>query len=101
MPTYRVYHADNPTFFMPHAQKAVKDFPKGYTMVATVHAADIEDVFMATNNINRPWTQNVNVIPSGPVVERGGCRSTSVGDVITNDNDVPFLVGDVGFVLVQ
>ena len=55
-----------------------------YVKVADV---DIEDadharVFELTNNITHAWTENPEVAVADSVVERGGCRSTSVGDVI-------------------
>jgi hypothetical protein len=55
-----------------------------YVKVAEV---DIEDAdharaFELTNNITHAWTENPEVTPTDSVIERGGCRSTSVGDVI-------------------
>lgn len=104
MPTFHVYHADVPNFdygFSPEAEASVKKFPVGYTKVATVKADHVEDAYAATNSIHRPWIQNPDVTVVDPNIPvRGGCRSTSVGDIISEEDHVPMVVSFVGFELV-
>ena len=55
------------------------EFPKDYERVAVVECKDVDDAFRATNHIDSDWTNNPEVTCMAVV---GGCRSTSVGDVV-------------------
>jgi len=63
-----------------------------FEKVATVFCEDLNDVFRLTNHIDRAWTTNPNVVPEG--YEH---RSTSVGDVIVDDDSVAWYVAPSGF----
>ena len=78
---FSVWHREQPSFSRldPGAIAETAAFPVGFMKVATVACVDIEDVFRATNHIDRPWTENPEVVAL-PVGNR--VRSTSVGDVI-------------------
>lgn len=57
--------------------------PSEYTAVAVVEAVDFEEAFKLTNNIDSLWCEGEAVVYLSPEVKAaGGCRSTSVGDVM-------------------
>jgi hypothetical protein len=75
---YAVYHAnDLYAMIAPQPEHWYTDRSRRYTHVADV-VAPLGRVFALTNHIDRPWTENPEVIwhTAAPV------RSTSVGDVI-------------------
>ena len=75
---YAVYHANDPhAMIAPQAEHWYNDRSRHYTHVADV-VAPLGQVFALTNHIDRPWTNNLDVVwhIAAPV------RSTSVGDVI-------------------
>ena len=85
---FEVYHAVEPTFgFGP---KLV--FPTDYEKVALIEAEDIGDTFRITNHIEHDWTTNPEVIKV-----YGRCRSTSVGDVMVNEDGTKFYCDMVGW----
>ena len=77
---YMVYHAnDLHAMIGPQPERWYTDRSRHYTHVADV-VAPLGQVFALTNHIDRPWTDNPEVIwhTAAPV------RSTSVGDVIVS-----------------
>jgi hypothetical protein len=62
-----------------------------FRKVAHVQTENLEDVFRLTNHIEGSWTEN-----EGVGVWAENVRSTSVGDVLINDNGV-FVVAPCGF----
>jgi hypothetical protein len=48
------------------------------SLVAVVDAADLEEAYRLTNNIDTPWHDN----PGVKVMDKEATRSTSVGDLI-------------------
>ena len=87
---YKVYHA-NPMKSM--FDKTPETFnPEGYDMVAEVECIDEEDVFRATNHIDSDWTKNPEVISV-----TGRCRSTSVGDVVVDEDGVALYCAGCGW----
>jgi len=73
---------------------------KSFDFGARINTEDLEEAFRLSNSINSNWTENeeVTVTPEGRVVivERGGLRSTMVGDVFAVDGDF-FFVDMFGF----
>lgn len=67
-----------------------------YDEVALVTTNDLDRVFELTNNISHSWIENDAVLPTCKVIEKGGCRSTSVGDVFF-DGDDTYVVAPCGF----
>lgn len=66
-----------------------------YRKVAEVSAENLEDVFERTNSIEHFWGNN-----SGVTLEecsKNGCRSTSVGDIIEDEDGNLHLVRSIGF----
>ncbi len=55
-------------------------FPADFDLVATVASEDLERVYFLTNHIDSPWTDNSSVEAVGD-----SHRSTSVGDVVVNE----------------
>lgn len=74
-------------------------FPEDFRHVADVRAYEIGAVFQLTNHIDRPWTENEEVlIPAG--VNPRELRSTSVGDLV-QDGDKLYAVAPCGFSIVK
>ena len=77
---FALYHAnDLLAMIAPQGEHWHTDRSSHYTHVADVDAP-LEQVFALTNHIDRPWTENPEVVwhTAAPV------RSTSVGDVIVS-----------------
>ncbi len=68
-----VHHAKEPTFRLDSLTLA-----RDFRQVARVATDDLEVAFELTNTINGPWWLNDRVTFLGT----GGCRSTSVGDMM-------------------
>jgi len=67
-----------------------------YEAVAVVEAATLDEAYELTNNIDGLWINNEAVVwLSAAVKAAGGCRSTSVGDVIVGRGT--FAVASFGF----
>lgn len=79
----------------------VKDNLDRYTLVAqpmrteTQLGAILEEAFRLTNSIDYSWYEDENTMPMFPEAW-GGCRSTSVGDVIEFAG-VKYVVDGYGF----
>lgn len=84
----KVYH--NPDF-MEFVMNETVDLKK-LVAVAAVNTQDFEEAFKLTNHIHHDWTTNPRVIAIGDFH-----RSTSVGDVMEQDNE-KFVVLPIGFV---
>jgi hypothetical protein len=54
-------------------------WPRDYYEVASVSSDNIEEAFRLTNSIEFNWWENAEVTA---LFSGGGCRSTSVGDVV-------------------
>lgn len=52
-----------------------------YVKVAEVEAEDLGRVWTLTNSVERPWTENAEVVPERPGAR---LRSTSIGDVVVD-----------------
>ena len=89
---FKVYHAINPTFGFGDRPK----YPSDYKQVAIVEAEDIEEVFRITNHIDDNWENNPEVLE----VIGNGHRSTSVGDIVVDENGVVNRCEIVGWVKV-
>jgi len=62
------------------------------SLVAKVNAADLNEVFHATNHIDRSWWRNPQIVWWRPA------RSTSVGDIILDmDTNSYWTVENIGF----
>ena len=70
-----------------------------YELVADLlEATDLEEAYRLTQTINRPWWQDARVTPRfiGHSCS-GGCRSTSIGDLLVTDDGSAHVVCAVGF----
>lgn len=86
---YKVYHRINPTF----QPEYPVDFPNGFIDVAIVETeGGLEDVFRVTNHIDKAWWTNPEVKAHVPT-----SRSTSVGDVVEDENGKRFLYNRIGW----
>jgi hypothetical protein len=88
---YTVYHAVNPTFGF--GEKP--NFPEDYKKVAVVETNHLEEVFRITNHIDHDWTDNPEVV--GLIVTTRTPRSTSVGDVVVDEDGVAHYCAGCGW----
>ena len=84
-PRWSIYHADNPNYSpllntINGLTKSIS-FPQDYTKIAEVACEDLEEVFRITNDIDSDWTKGPSVI-----WHKDRCRSTSVGDIVIDEN---------------
>lgn len=82
--------------FHPYWVDGYKPMPMNYNVVAVVDTDDLEEAFRLTNSIDCPWQEN-----SGVDSMLESARSTSVGDVMVDDNDKVWLVAGMGFTEVE
>ena len=71
------------------------NFPKDYTKVADIQCDTLEAAWSLSNSHSNPWYENpeVTIVPT----EKGGYRSTSVGDIV-EDNGQYFLCANIGWI---
>lgn len=77
MPQFHIYHAVNPTF--------TSEFEQTREYAGFVEAESLEEAYQASQNLTDQWN------PTNP------CRSTSIGDVIQDDEDF-YVVAEIGFI---
>jgi hypothetical protein len=95
MNKFKVYHRNKPSFMDNHST-TLREFPEGFTHVATVEAEDIERVFELTNHIDSDWTLNDGVEPTVAVAIIGA-RSTSVGDIAVEESGARYTCESIGW----
>jgi hypothetical protein len=82
---------------------AVVEFEPGWRLLSPQTLLDI--AYRDTNTIHQAWWENFGIEMVGPAKEAGGCRSTSVGDVIVLEKDdgssQAYKVENFGFSLVS
>lgn len=89
-----VYHRNNPDFM------TAGKYPTDYTRVASVDTGFLNDkrsldiAYGLTQNVDKAWTKNGLAHPAKKKTEY---RSTSVGDIIINDDGVIYVVKNIGF----
>ena len=86
---FKIWHANHPRFGFGEQPK----FPEAYTKIAHVEADSVADTFRITNHIDSDWLEN-------PEVQwniSGGMRSTSVGDVVEDENGDFYRCENVGW----
>jgi len=74
----KVFHAIRPNFGLGENP----NWPEGYELVAEVDSDDVDDAFRLTNHIDVAWYEN-----EGVTVHKQA-RSTSVGDIIENNDGI-------------
>jgi hypothetical protein len=84
---YEVWQADLPR----RPGEPPLDFPEAYSRVAMVETIGLDEAFLLTRHIDRPWQENPGVIGTD------GARSTAPGDVIVDPSGQPHLVERGGF----
>lgn len=87
---YKIYHAVNPTFGM-----TKQNFPADYKQVAIVETTSLDEAFRITNHIDEDWRKNPEVLET--IGDK--FRSTSVGDVVVDENDNGFECVSIGWEL--
>ena len=72
---------------------------ENYEEVALVNVPDddLERAYYLTNNIDHSWFLNHECFPTDEVRERGGCRSTSIGDVLVLSDGRALLCASCGW----
>lgn len=86
---YKVWQVIKPNFGL--GKKPL--FPADYELVAEVECKDLEDAFRATNTIDDIWTKNPEVIQ----LHKRQCRSTSVGDVLEDEDGIAMYCAPCGW----
>lgn len=86
MGTYRVFHRTVNRFSEFDRDNA------GFVHAANVQAGSLDEVYLITNTVDHPWTQNEGV---DSIV--GPTRSTSVGDEIEAPDGSRWAVASRGF----
>jgi len=84
MTTYEIWHNDTGGFRTSPAEAVRASFPQNYTLVATVKADNLDHAYAMSQNLDAPWAELQEVRAADVVEAAGGCRSTSVGDLIIN-----------------
>ena len=80
---FTVYHADKmPDGLVGFKRMSLED-TTGFSVVAMVEAQNLEEVFAATNHIDKPWWENSCV-----KFHKANSRSTSVGDAVVSKDGV-------------
>jgi len=88
---FKIYHAIHPTF----STIEKPSFPHNFSKVAEVEVESLADTFRVTNHIEHDWTTNPEVVwrkGSG-----ANTRSTSVGDVVEDEQGHKFLCEPFGW----
>ena len=97
---YKVYHSESTReIIWGERGDVLENFNEGrYDFVASLEAEDFDEVYMRTNSIYRPWYEAEDIIELGQLVKKqGGARSTSVGDIIIQNDGQVFFVARMGF----
>lgn len=94
---FTVYHLMSE--FTRDAYTRVETRLSAYTLVATVEASCLGEVFQLTNHIDSNWTENAEVIELFTPKDR--TRSTSVGDIVSDENGHFHRVQPSGWMEVQ
>ena len=70
-----------------------------YQAVCFLETDDLDHAYMLSQNIEESWLMGdkVNTIFDSEAKERGGARSTSVGDLILDEDDNYWVVAPEGF----
>ena len=92
-----VYHRIDPTFRDDKADALFCWQAGGFRKVAEYDTADLNVVYHVTQNFDDPWIKDKAVHPTAEVLAAGGCRSTSVGDIITDAEGGMWIVASLGF----
>ena len=90
---FKIWHDKINSFGMGHSSK----FPESYDLVAVVEADNLDDTFRITNHIHSDWTKNDEVIK----LLRSPCRSTSVGDIVEDEDGVLHYCDMVGWKVLE
>lgn len=88
---FDIYHSKQSNFF-------AESLPKeSYQTVATIEASSLDEAYLKSQNIDSCWVNDPDV---DSTLEN--CRSTSVGDIIiNNDENQAYMVMDIGFEKVE
>jgi len=69
-----------------------------YEWVCQIDTDSLDEACKLTTSIDIPWVQNEEIdMLANTVHEAGGCRSTSVGDIILDNNNHYHVVAPSGF----
>jgi len=87
------------------AELSELNWPAGYSKVAEINEHDLDDIYRNTQNGSIPWLKgdfvnkkwNVPLTPGAKEIrDSPGCRSLSIGDVVTQGDEV-WVVQPLGF----
>ena len=91
---YTVFHHQPLCHLMGNGEMRAEDlgWPENYEKTATVDAHNLEDVYAKTQHLHRPWWENKGVTAFGIAA-----RSTSIGDIIQDEDGQLWVVARFGF----
>jgi len=67
-----------------------------YIYTATIEAKDLDEAYMLSNSIQSAWFQNPDLIDIN-LNGKEGVRSTSIGDLLLDENNIYWVVAPDGF----
>jgi hypothetical protein len=85
-------HFVNSAKLNPHWVDGYKPIKENYKLVAEVETDSLGNVFGLTNHIDKSWQENEGV---NAFVNKA--RSTSVGDLVEDENGKLWMVASIGF----
>lgn len=89
------FHPKSTSFGFEHIKAMIRHGE--YSHVADIECGGLEDAHRLSNNINELWIKNEEVTSISELIRfAGGCRSTSVGDIISADGKL-YVVSPFGF----
>jgi len=105
MAKIQVFHANNEAFRdlnlslrSQMAKKVWAHWQAGhYSLVSNVDCVELGDAYARTNNIDNAWIKNEGVTPVYNVPQ----RSTSVGDILVDNDETVWFVASFGFEKVE
>jgi len=89
---FTIFHAIHPTF---STVEKPNFHSKDFVRVAEIEVDSIYDVFRVTQHMDRAWTTNPQVV--FVYYNNRGNRSTSVGDIAVDENNVAHLCEPFGW----
>ena len=88
---YKVYHKNEMEFGFGDAPKTFNS--NDYKLIAEIRSENLADTFRITNHIDHNWKNNEEVIKTYVA----NPRSTSVGDIIEDENGTFYYCATVGW----
>ena len=83
---FTIFHAIHPTFSTVEKPKFPSD---EFRKVVEIEVDNLEDVFRLSQHVSHDWTTNIQVV--WRYGTGANTRSTSVGDIVVDENNIAYL----------